>query len=245
MALPAHLAERFSPALSRALRLGTTERPVDPSLSFGLPELDAALPDAGWLRGGVVELAVGEGVPATSLILSACAELQRRHSAHGGELPWCAFLDPSATLYAPGVLAAGVQTERLLVVRPPVEAVARTALRLAKSPAFELIVVDAVGVAGSGLLIPIESWPRLVRRLSLEVENTQRSIVIVTSLAAPRALPLPVAQRIELTRPALERLNVRVAKDRRGHITPSKPVAWARPRHTDVAAAAELKVAVG
>ncbi len=230
MALPAHLAERFSPELSRALHLGNAEQAADPSLAFGVPALDALLPDGGFLRGGVVELAVGEGVPATSLLLSSCSALQRAHVAAGREVPWCAFLDPSATLYAPGVVAAGVQADRLLVVRPPLPAVARTALRLAKSPAFELIVVDAVGVPGSGMLVPIESWPRFVRRLALEIQNTHRAVVLLTDLAAPRALPLPVAQRIELTRPALDRLTLRVAKDRRGHVTPPRPVAWARSR---------------
>lgn len=236
MALPAHLVERFSPALTRALRLGAAVPQTEPCLSFGLPLLDELLPDGGVLRGAVVELAVGEGVPATTLMLSACANLQRSHAAVGRELPWCAFLDPSSSLYAPGVIAAGVNPERLLVVRPPVEAVARTALRLAKSPAFELLVVDAVGVPGSGTLVPIETWPRLVRRLAMEVQNTERTIILLTDLSAPRALPLPVAQRIELTRPALDRMTLRVAKDRRGHVTPPRPVAWTRARQTEISA---------
>jgi hypothetical protein len=39
---------------------------------------------------------------------------------------------------------------------------------------------------------------------------------------------LPVAQRIEVTRPALDRLVVRVTKDRRGHVTSARSVVWTR-----------------
>jgi recombination protein RecA len=237
VALPAHLAERFSPALSRALRLGSVGSPLGAppeGVAFGIPALDAVLPDGGFLRGGVVELAMGEGAPATSLALSACEALQRSHQSQGRALPWCAFVDPSNTLYAPGVIESGVRPERLLVVRPPLEALSRTLLKLAKSPAFELIVVDTIGVPGAHLRLALDNWPRLVRRLSLEVQGTERSIVLLTDRTLPRALPLPVAQRIDVTRPARDRLMVQVSKDRRGQITPLRPVAWSRSRLSQV-----------
>lgn len=228
MALPAHLAERFSPALARALRTGSAQEAGAASQghAFGLSALDAVLPDGGFLRGGVVELAVAEGVPGTALALSACAALQRLHQQRGQELPWCAFVDPGSTLFAPGVVAAGVRPERLLVVEPPLEALSRTVLRLAKSPAFSLVFVDLAGAPGARSNIKLDAWPRLVRRLALELESSERSIVLITERSAPRALPLPVAQRIEITRPAAARLMVQVAKDRRGQLTPLRPVAW-------------------
>lgn len=235
MALPAHLAERFSPALARALRTGAA-----PGLSkangfaFGDAALDAVLPDGGLPRGSVVELSVGEGVPATSLMLAACSTLQRSYEKQGRELPWCAFVDPGSTLYAPGVSAAGVRAERLLVVRPPLEAMARTVLRLAKSPAFTLLMVDTLGVPGARLPVRLDAWPRLVRRLALEIEGSERSIVLLTDRSAPRTLPLPVAQRIEITRPAWDRLLVQVPKDRHGQITPLRPVVWAAARSREL-----------
>jgi recombination protein RecA len=232
LALPAHLAERFSPALSRALHLGSAGSKANSNegVAFGIPALDAVLPDGGLLRGGVVELAVGEGVPATSLALSACEALQRSHQSQGRALPWCAFVDPSGTLYAPGVVESGVRPERLLVVRPPLEALSRTVLKLAKSPAFELILVDTIGVPGASVRVALDQWPRIIRRLALELQSSERSIVLLTDRTLPRALPLPVAQRIDVTRPARDRLMVQVSKDRRGHITPLRPVAWSRPR---------------
>jgi recombination protein RecA len=227
MALPAHLAERFSPALARALRTGVAPGLAKANgLAFGDAGLDAVLPDGGLPRGAVVELSVGEGVPATSLVLAACSTLQRSYEQKGCPLPWCAFVDPSATLYAPGVSAAGVRPERLLVVRPPLEALSRTVLRLAKSPAFALVIVDALGVPGARLRVLLDAWPRLVRRLAMEIESSERTIVLVTDRTAPRALPLPVAQRIEITRPARDRLLVQVLKDRHGQVTPIRPVAW-------------------
>jgi recombination protein RecA len=192
--------------------------------------LDSILPDEGIPRGAVVELSVGEGVPATSLVLSLCGTLQRTYAKQGRELPWCAFVDPTATLYAPGLREAGVRSERLLVVRPPLEALSRTVLRLAKSPAFELIIVDTLGVPGARLRVLLDAWPRLVRRLAMEVESSERSVVLVTDRTAPRALPLPVAQRIEITRPSWDRLLVQVLKDRHGQVTPIRPVAWTGSR---------------
>lgn len=192
-------------------------------------------------RGGVVELAVGEGVPVTSLLLSACAALQKQHEKRGQELPWCAFVDPSASLYAPALADAGVHSERLLVVRPPSEAVARTALRLAKSPAFALVIVDTIGIAGARLGLSLDAWPRFVRRLALEVQNSERSVVLLTDRTLPRRLPLPVAQRIEIARPTAERLQVQVVKDRRGHVTPPRPVAWTGRQRAPVEAFTEVR----
>jgi recombination protein RecA len=118
----------------------------------------------------------------------------------------------------------------LLVVRPPLEALSRTVLKLAKSPAFELILVDTIGVPGASVRVALDQWPRIIRRLALELQSSERSIVLLTDRTLPRALPLPVAQRIDVTRPARDRLMVQVSKDRRGHITPLRPVAWSRPR---------------
>jgi recombination protein RecA len=227
MALPAHLAARFSPALARALRVGPAlTGGVQEGFEFGIDGLDEALPDGGVLRGGVVELSLGEGAPGTSLGLALIHRLQARRAQQGQTVPYSAFVDPGGTLYAPGVVASGVRLDRLLVVRPSLEALSRTAVRLSRSKAFELVVIDALGVPGASFDVALRAWPRLVRRLALEVDGSARSVVLLTSASAPRALPLPVAQRFEIARPALDRLVVRLAKDRLGRVASPRSVAW-------------------
>lgn len=198
-------------------------------LGFGIPELDALLPDGGLLRGGVVELcAAGEGALGTSLALAACAQAQAEVRARGGHTPWCAFVDASSTLYGPGVAAAGVELSRLLVVRPPLAALSRVALRLAESEAFAVVVVDLSGVVGERVAASLGTWPRVVRRLAMAVEGTGHSVILLTRDADRRPLPLPVAQRLEVSRPSADKLLVRLAKDQRGRVASPRPIAWSR-----------------
>lgn len=232
MALPAALVD-ISPALvkagvtlggSAALREGGSQ-----SLPFGIAALDQALPDGGILRGGVVELMVpGASGLGTSLSLAAVRSVQTLGKQVGlsESTPWCAFVDASSSLYAPGVEAMGIELDRLLVVRPQVEGIGRAAIKLAESGVFGLVVVDTVGALGAGLDVSLQSFGRVVRRLSMAVDGTRSSVLLLTSSLQPRALPLPVAQRLELAHPTRERLVVRVAKDRRGRVTPPRSVVW-------------------
>jgi hypothetical protein len=229
MALPAsgaHLLEGF-PAL---VRLG--ESSASAALApIALAELGAVLPDGGLPRGSVVELAVAGGVAlATSIALATCRSAQEEAELRGGEAPWCAFVDPSATLHGPGVSGAGVALERLLVVRPPLAALERTAIRLAESQAFAVIVIDTMGVPGGAFGVALGSWPRVVRRLALSAEGSGACVLLVTDGEARRPLPLPVAMRLELARPTADRLTVRVAKERRGRVSGPRTIVWARPR---------------
>jgi recombination protein RecA len=230
MALPAHVLERLSPAFTQAgVRLARPAQEPVQGLSLGIPELDSLLPDGGLPRGSVVELcAAGEGALATSLGLAACAGAQAEARARGASTPWCAFVDPSGTLYGPGVAAAGVELARLLVVRPPLSALSRVALRLAESEAFAVVVVDLTGVVGERVSVPLGTWPRIVRRLAMAIEGTGHSVLLLTRSADRRPLPLPVAQRLEVSRPAADKLLVRVAKDQRGRVSAARPVAWTR-----------------
>lgn len=234
MALPAALAD-ISPALlkagvslggSPALREGEGE-----SLPFGLAAVDQALPDGGILRGGVVELMVpGASGLGTTLSLAAVRSVQQlgKRTGLSESTPWCAFVDASSSLYAPGVEAMGIELGRLLVVRPQAEGIGRAAIKLAESGVFGLVVVDTVGALGTSLDVSLKSFGRVVRRLSMAVDGTKSSVLLLTSSLQPRALPLPVAQRIELAHPTADRLVVRVAKDRRGRVTPPRSVVWGR-----------------
>lgn len=229
VALPAALAH-LSPRLVQAQALEHEAGGPARALPFGYEALDRLLPDGGLLRGGVVELSITGSGLGTTLSLAAVRAFQERQVASFSTSvkPWCAFVDPSGSLYAPGVAASGVALERLLVVRPPVEAIGRVALKLAESGVFELVVVDLMGTLGRTLDCSLARFGRIVRRLSMAVDGTNKSVLLVTDAQLERALPLPVAQRIDLTRSAVDRLSVRIAKDRRGRVSAPRPVVWTR-----------------
>ena len=213
--LSARTLARLPPEILREARKGTLAQHAR-SLPLGLP-LDEVLPDGGLLRGDVVELAVAGGsARATSIALAACAAAQREHTSLGTEVPWCAFVDPSGSLYGPGVADAGVSLERLLVVRPPVDAVSRIALRLVESQVFSVVVVDAVGPPGASLALSLRTWERTTRRLSIAATSSQSLVLLLTDLENVRPLPLPVSMRLEISRPSRETLSLCVAKEKRG-----------------------------
>ena len=111
---------------------------------------------------------------------------------------------------------------RLLVVRPPPEKLAKVAVRMAESRAFSVLVIDTTGALGDHDRVrsdEVGRWTTTVRRLSLAIEGSDRTIVMLTDLWAQRPMVLPVAMRIEIERPAADRLYVRVGKDRYGRVT--------------------------
>jgi recombination protein RecA len=179
----------------------------------------------------VVELSVAGGAAlATSVALAACRAAGEEATRGGGEAPWCAFVDPSLTLHGPGVAGAAIDLKRLLVVRPSLEALGRTAIRLVESQAFSVVVIDTVGTPGAPLDVGLASWPRVVRRLAMAADEGSSTVLLITDSEARRPLPLPVALRLELQRPGAERLSVRVAKERRGRISSPRTIVWAKPK---------------
>jgi len=111
-----------------------------------------------------------------------------------------------------------VDLDRLLVLRPSADALARVAVRLASSRLFSVIVIDRAGVPGAIKSESHARWSTVVRRLGLALEESEHTIVLLDSLRQARSEPLPVAMRIELTRSGVDRLAVRVSKDRHGRI---------------------------
>jgi len=215
-----------------------------PVLSLDWPELERLLPDGGLPR-GVVEIACpvdkiasGSGLRtsasavaiairggATTIALSA---MRAVHTAD--PQAWCAWVstDTVPSLYAPAVVQAGVDLERLLVVRPDATALARTVVKVAASGAFDLVVIDAMGPSGlDGRVALREGWSGgksvrsrvdgsvVVRRLSLAAEEKGTSFIVLTNLYASRAVPWPVAMRLEVERRP-EAIAMRITKDRRG-----------------------------
>ena len=215
-------------SLSRA-DAGARVRPLD------WPELDALLPDGGFPR-GVVELASPRALGGSTSVTLAAVRAAHAKDARA----WCAWIDPEGTLYAPGVAKAGVDLARLLVVRPPRAELGRIAVKVAASRAFEIVAIDmhavphalvtSRGARGDACAARRASkkraWPSevLVRKLALAAEEAGATIVLLTDACEPRAVPWPVAMRLELARPSVEELSVRVAKDRRGRVGLAKTV---------------------
>jgi recombination protein RecA len=129
---------------------------------------------------------------------------------------WCAWIDPEGTLHAPGVVAAGVDLARMLVVRTPRAQIARVAVKVVASGAFEVVVVDVDAVQGGEG--SAQRADVVVRKLALAAEPSGATVLLLTDSTRPRAAPWPVALRLELSRPDARTLSVRVAKDRRGRV---------------------------
>lgn len=202
------------------------------------PELERVLPDRGLPR-GVIEIAspiTKQGAMrggATTIALSAVRAVHARAS-HA----WCAWITEAHAppLYAPAVAQAGVDLERLLVVRPSAADLARTVVKVASSGAFDLVIVDAPAGLDGKLAIPTTHAPQtlgalggaagrakrarvdgsvVVRKLALAAEEKGTTFVVLTNIYTSRAVPWPVALRIEVERRP-EAIAVRVTKDRRG-----------------------------
>jgi hypothetical protein len=210
------------PLASPGAEMGESTRP----LFLSWPGLEQVLPDGGLPR-GVVELTAPRARGgATSLALAAVRAGQAR-----GREAWCAWVDPEASLHAPGVVRAGVDVTRLLMVCPPRADLGRMAVKVVRSGAFEVVVLDmdaigdAVGVidragdTGRNKNAKKRLAPEvLVRKLALAAEPGGATVLLLTDSTRARAVEWPVALRLELARPSRAELSVRVAKDRRGRV---------------------------
>jgi recombination protein RecA len=240
----AHAAHDRSLAAREALRAWSSSSVTTESLLQKRQALQVAaplssvLPEGGFPKGSVVELAspanLGHGL---GVALAACAAAQRASLEHGGQMAWCAFLDPDRTLFGPAVQASGVCLERLLVLRPARSLLAKVAVRVALARIFSVIVVDVAAVPG--VLSPskalhrsesMDAWGKVTRRLSLAVEKTPTTVFLLTRSEALRSSALPAAMRVELESGGPGSLSVRVAKEKFGRVTSPRQIVWTRPR---------------
>ncbi|MDI3325255.1 translesion DNA synthesis-associated protein ImuA [Pontibacterium granulatum] len=89
----------------------TADQPCHHSLSSGYPQLDALLPGQGWQASQLVELLYQEeGSGELGLVLPLLAELSQQER-------WVLWVDPPHIPYAPALLDAGVNLDRVQVVR--------------------------------------------------------------------------------------------------------------------------------
>lgn len=201
-------------------------------LSLGT-ELNAVLPDRGLPR-GVVELAAPQALGGSTSV--ALAAIRAGQWCNRGA--WCASMNPERTLHAPGLLAAGVALERLLVVSPPRLKLGHVAVTVANSGAFEVVAIDFDAMPETGGVRPPPKGvsPRkapgawnpavLVRKLALIAESNGVTVLLLTDASKPRSVPWPVALRLELSRPSLNELEVRIGKDKRGRVGSRKTIAF-------------------
>lgn len=234
-----HLATELKTAaqVHAALEFQNTAR----ILSLGVPALDEALPQRGLAYGSVIELQVrGSSGAATSFALCVCRAAQnataewaaasrgqvaRDERAVPSPRPLCAFIDPSSSLFAPGIAQLGVDLERLLILRPKPEAVERVAVRIAEAKVASVLIIDLRGALAE-LPVNERRWQRTIRRLALAVKQVSTCVLVITSAEARHALPLPVAMRLEMSRVSSDSLALRVAKERTGRVSPACTVAW-------------------
>ena len=207
------------------------------------PPLAGVLPEGGFPRGSVIELAspanLGHGM---SVALAACAASQEESVRAGREKAWCAFLDPDHTLFGPAVQERGISLDRLLVLRPPRQLLSRVAVQVAAARIFSVIVIDVSSVPGASSrenhrFESMETWSKVARRLALALEKTPTTLFLLTRVEAHRPLSLPVAMRLELEKVDPKRLVVRIAKEKFGRVTSPRQIAWTRP--DDVLASAQ------
>lgn len=215
MALPAHVLDRLPSALRKNALLRSADSLALSDSTEARACWSRALLHGAFPRGGVVELCLQGGFSfGTTLALTACARVQEEGRKLTGTAQLCGFLDPGGTLHAPGAQGLGVELERLVVVRPAPAELSRVALRMAESQIFSLLVVDTLGDPREPCCDDLGQWVRVVRRLSLALEGTTATVLLLTEPTQRRSLPLPVMDRLEVQRLGLRELGVRITKSR-------------------------------
>jgi protein ImuA len=169
----------------------------------GLAEVDAALPEGGFPRGAISELAGGRASGKTGLALSLLASL--------GEEDLFAWVDGRGELYPPAAAARGVDLGRLLIVRPGAassfdSAALRAATLRTNGPTAHACLWAAEALLGSAAFaavvvdVPLHrverGWDAMARRLQAAAEKGGALGLWLTS---PRAAArVPAALRLEL-----------------------------------------------
>ena len=215
-------------------------------LPTGLSMLDDWLADGGLPRGVSVLSSPQSVGGACELAVRVLAQL------HASRPCLAAWVDPSRSLFAPGLLLRGVDLARLVVVRPSAEAPehrAMAAMELVVSGAFAAVVVDLDDPWGSSpqraqkphaqkseaqkpaenlrsematLRRDLAQEERFLRRLTDASKKAGTAVLLLANSSRRRSAPLAAALRLTCTMPEINTLCLAVDHDRRG--TPRAPI---------------------
>jgi protein ImuA len=218
-----HVLTELREAIRRIERRPARRSGVVPS---GLAEVDAALPDGGFPRGALCELAGGRASGKTAVALSMLASL--------GEKDVFAWVDGRGEIYPPAAAARGVDLGRMLIVRPGAAPFTPSGSRAAPGPgedrALQACLWAAEALLGSAAFaavvmdVPLHragrGWDAMARRIQTAAEKWGAVGLWLTSPRA--AVRVPAALRLELRsdgeRVAARRTMGGVALERRGHV---------------------------
>lgn len=165
-------------------------------LACGRADIDELLPDGGFRRGALTELAGGPASGKTGIALALVAAL--------GPGDLAAYVDGRGELYPPAVAALGVELARLLVVRPPprarVEGPDRDPALVALWAAEALLASGAFGavVIDVALSRAVRGAEAAARRLQAAAEKGGAVGLWLTARGGP-GLRVPAAVRLELS----------------------------------------------
>jgi hypothetical protein len=201
------------PALWRAREQGGAG--AASGLPTGFAALDRCLPGGGWPAQGLVEILTDRyGIGELSLLMPALAALcgteddddarsAVRRVARDGSGGWLAWVSPPYQPYAPALAAAGIDVQRVLVVRSaaPAEWAMEQALR---SEACSVVL---------GWASPPEF--NALRRLQLAAEQA-RCLAVLFRPARAVTIASPARLRLALRASGEGDLEVRILKSRGG-----------------------------
>ncbi len=169
------------------------------TIPTGFAALDARLPGRGWPQAGLVELLVPSlGMGELYLILPVLARI-----THQTAVRWCAWIAPPAELFAPALVAHGVNLSRVLVVR-------------AEKPLWACEQALRSGACDVALAWVGRVQPRALRRLQLATERGRTLAFLFRGCSAGTLRePSPAALRIAV-QAASDGIRLTVLKSRGG-----------------------------
>lgn len=212
------LSETVESLREQIRRLQAAPRRYLATLRTGVEGFDELLPGGGLPLGQTVELSGESASGRTRLALRAVAAAHR-------EQRLCAWVDGPCELYPPAAAAAGVELERLLIVRPrEPERLAWAALQLVRSGAFACVVLDltrgAPGTAAQGSAVRLA--PPEARKLMDAALRGGSLLLLLTAAEAPADSGL----RLRTQARGRTGLEVEVARSRQGGLGTRALVPW-------------------
>ena len=179
-----------------------TEASVATGIPTGFKSLDALLYDRGWPRASLVEILSGNpGSGELRLITNGLADLSHQESR------WVAWINPPHVPYAPALLGAGVDIDKVLLIHP----------RNHKEALWSLEQTLRSGNCSAVLAWLNETDLKLpeLRRIQLSARQGKTWVTLFRPPAASR-IPSPAALRLSVNIKSADELQLAIIKRRGG-----------------------------